>query len=191
MQRAQKCQINTKVRNIPVNYGIRLSGPVTALIATAASGMVSEPVSSASQPFARYKDALVPRRFSHSSLAPFPSSPSCTAPSFLRPRRAPLTPCRVPHSPQNRYEAASGKIAASRQLAFIRLTPRQRCLLDHLTCASTFDNNANEAAGALAGRRRLSHTTALDIGPLRPLHRVSFTDLSYLLTSSRWSVRPR
>jgi hypothetical protein len=48
------------VRNVPVNYAIRFSGPVTALTAHRV------------WPFARYKDALVPRRFSNISLRPFP-----------------------------------------------------------------------------------------------------------------------
>jgi hypothetical protein len=61
------------VKNAPVNYAMRFSGPVTTS-PPAASGMVSDPTSSAS-PFARYKDALVPRRFSNNSLASFCSLP--------------------------------------------------------------------------------------------------------------------
>src|SRR5436853_834526 len=74
----------------------------------------------------------------------------CTAPSCLRPHRAPLTPLL-----QNRYDAASGKHVAARRLTLIRSTPRQHFLVDPLTCVSTPDSDAGEASGVPAGRRRL------------------------------------
>jgi hypothetical protein len=105
---------------------------------------------------ARYKDALVPRRFSNNSLASFGSLPlshlPAPPPSCLRPRRAPPTPLPGPWSPQNRYDAASGKNVAARRPTLIRSTPRQHCLVDHLTPASTPDNDTDEAPGVPAGR---------------------------------------
>jgi len=70
------------------------------------------------RPFARYKDALVPRRFSSTSLPPFfPFNLRLPAPppqSCLWPHRAPLTPCRPLLPPQNRNDAASRNNAAAR-----------------------------------------------------------------------------
>src|SRR5271156_5012810 len=51
-----------RVKNVPVNYAMRSSGPVTSS-PHAVSGMASELASSASpNPSARYKDAFVPRQ---------------------------------------------------------------------------------------------------------------------------------
>jgi hypothetical protein len=65
-----------------------------------------------------------------------------------------------------------------RRLTLIRSTPRQHCLVDHLTRASTPDNDADEAPGVPAGRRRSGHATALDAGlvPFKlrpPIHHTS------------------
>ena len=83
-----------------------------------------------------------------------------------------------PRSPQNRYDVASGKNVAARRPTLIRSTPRQHCLVDHLTRASTPDNDADEAPGVPAGRRRLGHATASDAGLLPfklrpPIHHTS------------------
>jgi hypothetical protein len=154
------------VKYVLVNYAIRFSGPVTPLTAPPRPAWRRSRPHLPARPFVRYKDALVPRRFSNNTLAPvfpLPSSTSSTTPSCLRLRRAPLTPCRAPWSPQNRYDAASGKNVAARRLALIRSTPRQHCLVDRPTCASTLDNDADEAPGVSAGRRRLSHATTSDV----------------------------
>jgi hypothetical protein len=112
-------------------------------------------------------------------FVPFPSlTPSCTTP--LVPQAAPsstYSPAR-PQSPQNRYDAASEKNVAARRLTLIRSTPRQHCLIDRLTRASTPDNDADEAPGVPAGRRRLGHATASDAGLLSfklrpPIHHTS------------------
>jgi hypothetical protein len=73
---------------------------------------------------------------------------------------------------------ASGKNVAVRRLTLIRSTPWQHCLVDRLTRASTPGNDVDEAPGVLAGRRRLGHTTALDVGLLLfklrpPIHHTS------------------
>ena len=140
------------------------------------------------RPFVSYKDAFVPRRFSNNSLASFCSLPlshlRAPPPSYLRPRRAPPTPLPGRWSPQNRYDAASGKNVAARRLTLIRSTPRQHCLVDRLTRASTLDNDADEAPGVLVGRRRLGHATALDPGPLQSLLQASSTNPPHLLNVS-------
>src|SRR5947209_7205304 len=59
----------------------------------------------------------------------------------LVPQAAPsstYSPAR-PLVPQNGYNAASGKNVAAPRLALIRSTPRQHCLVDRLTHASTPD----------------------------------------------------
>jgi hypothetical protein len=131
-------------------YAVRFSGPVTALTARRV----------------RYGDLIcqpgpAPGIKTHSSPAAFPSTLSLPfSPWTLYPParasgrcRAPLAPCQPPRSPQNRYDAASGKNVAVPRLALIRSTPRLRCLVDRPTRASTLDNDADEAPGVAAGRR--------------------------------------
>jgi hypothetical protein len=87
--------------------------------------------------FARYKDALVPCRFSNDSLTSFCSLPPLSHLPAPPPRasgcRAPLTPLPGPLAPQSRNDAASGKNVPARRLSLIRSTPRQHCLVDRLT----------------------------------------------------------
>jgi hypothetical protein len=66
------------------------------------------------------------------------------------------------------------------RLALIRSTLRQYCLFNRLTRASTLGNDAGKALGVPAGRRRLGHATALDVGLLLlpfklrpPIHHIS------------------
>jgi hypothetical protein len=86
-------------------------------------------------PFARYKDTLVPRRFSNTSLRPFP--PFLHGPAQASRRASGHGKLHFlpagPWSRQNRYDAASGKNAAARPPALIRSTPRQHCLVNHPT----------------------------------------------------------
>ena len=56
-------KICASVKNVPVNYAMRSSGPVTTSPPTA-SGMVSESPNLPARCSARYKCSLVPRRFS-------------------------------------------------------------------------------------------------------------------------------
>jgi hypothetical protein len=119
--------------------------------------------------FARYKDALVSRRFSNNSLL------FCSLPPSYLPAPPPrvsgraelhLLPLPGPLAPT---EPASGNNVAARGLTLIRSTPRQYCLVDCLTRASTPDNDADKAPGVLAGRWRLGHATTSDPGPLLSL----------------------
>jgi hypothetical protein len=76
------------VNRLPVDCRLRFSDPVTP-------DLICQP-----RPFASYKDALVPRRFSSNSLPPFFALtlhfPAPPPRSCLRPHRAPLTPCGPP-----------------------------------------------------------------------------------------------
>ena len=78
-------------------------------------GMAPEPASSA--PFARYKDALVPHRFSSNSLPPFsPLTIHLPAPPHsVVPQAAPSSAysLRPSASPQKRYDVGSGENAYS------------------------------------------------------------------------------
>ena len=122
---------------VPVN----LRHPVWRPSPPAASGMASDPTSSASP-------VLSPGTKTHSSLAAFqqlspslcslPLSPFYAAPSCLRPRRAPLTP----------YQAVLSRRPSNR--------------------TSTLNNNADEATGLPTGRRQLGYATTSDPGP--PIH---------------------
>ena len=106
------------VKNAPVNYAIRFSGPVTALTARRVRyGRRTRPHLPS--------PVLSPGIKTHSSPAAFPATLSLPfVPSLftflhrplwscLRPHRAPLLPA-APSSPQKRYDAASGKNAAAR-----------------------------------------------------------------------------
>ena len=107
-----------------------------------------------------YKDALVYRRFSNSSLHPF----SHQRPSCLRPL-------------DKLHLLPTGTIVLPRPI--VREIPqRDRWLLfaRHLGStvssssdrASTIGNDADEAPGVPAGREQLGHATALDVGLLLP-----------------------
>jgi hypothetical protein len=85
-------------------------------------------------------------------FVPFPSSPSCTAP--LVPQTVPsstdsLSGPLVPVEPIRRSQWEKCRSAT----AGIRSTPRQQCLVNRPTCASTLDNDADEAPGDLVMRR--------------------------------------
>jgi hypothetical protein len=54
--------------------------------------------------------------------------------------------------------------------------------------SSTPNNDADEAPGVPAGRRRLDHTTTSDLGPLQPLLQASSTDPSNLHRGRRGRV---
>jgi hypothetical protein len=56
---------------VPVNYGVRLSGPVTSLTARRVRHGVSELAHLPVRGSATYKGAFVPRRFFDTSLDPF------------------------------------------------------------------------------------------------------------------------
>jgi hypothetical protein len=101
----------------PVDYPFRFSGPVTAS-PPAASGMASNPTSSASPAFASIKKQSSPPLFqqlSPSLLSPH-SSPSCTAPPGRASGRTNSTYClrAPPSSQQHQYDPASGNNAAAR-----------------------------------------------------------------------------
>jgi hypothetical protein len=179
------------VKNVPVNYAFRFSGPVTAS-PPAVSGMASDPTSSASPvPSPGIKTHSSPAAFPTTlwlPFVPFPLSPSHTClhrPLVpLRPRpSSTYSPARPLGPQQNRYDATSEKNVAAQRLALIRSTPRQHCLADRLTRAPTPGNDADEAPGVPAGRRRLGHATASD-ARLSPPLRASSTDPSHLLLSS-------
>src|SRR2546423_1701554 len=76
------------VKNAPVNYAFRSSGPVTTS-PPAVSGMVSESPHLPARCSARYKCSLVPRRFSLQLPPSFPPPFLCPA-RLLLPRRASL-----------------------------------------------------------------------------------------------------
>ena len=147
--------------------------------------------------FARYKDALVPRRFFPQLSPPllFPSLPlshlPAPAPSYLNPRRAPLTPYRAPPVStepirRSHWEKCRSATADSHSLdasAALSHRPSDSCVDP--------DNDADEAPGVPEGRRRLGHTPTSEPGPLLPLLRASSADPSDLLTSPPWSARPR
>jgi hypothetical protein len=109
------------VKNVPVNYAFRFSGPVTALTARRVRYGVGPDLICQPGPSPGI-EALVPRRFSINSLPPFfplDSLPSC---SCLRPLLSSTCSLPAPRSPQNRYDAASGKNVAVPRLALIRST---------------------------------------------------------------------
>ena len=179
-----------------MNYAIRFSGPVTALTARRVRYGVGPDLICQPGPSPGIKTHSSPAVFLITlslPLVPFPSpSPACTAP--LVPQAAPsstYSPARPPDpwSPQNGYDAASRKNVAARRLTLIRSTPRQHCLVDHLTHASTLDNNADETPGVPADHQRRGYATALDIAiPLFKLRLLIYYTSSYL---HRDRLRPR
>jgi hypothetical protein len=130
--------------------------------------------------FTGYKDVLSPRRFSNNSLPlflfPSPLPPSCTAPSCLRPRRAPLTPLPGPLVPTEPIRRGQWENAAARPADSYSLDA-SATLSRRPSDPSTPDSGADEASGVPAGHRRIGHATALDAGPpsqLRPpIHHTS------------------
>src|SRR5271154_5696726 len=89
-----------EVRNVPVNYAVRFSRPVTALTARRVRYGVGPDLICQPGPSPGIKTHSSPAAFPTTlslPLVPFPLSHlSCTAPSCLRPRRAPPTPCQAP-----------------------------------------------------------------------------------------------
>src|SRR5438132_1555925 len=84
------------LENVPVNYGIRFSDPVTALTARRVRYGVGPDLICLPGPSPGIKTHSSPAAFPTTlslPFVPFPSlSPACTAPSCLKPRRAPPTP---------------------------------------------------------------------------------------------------
>jgi hypothetical protein len=78
------------VNSVSVNYAIRSSGPVIALTARRFRYGVTR-LDLPARSFTRYKDALVPRRFSNNSL-PLILFPSPLPPSLHRPLVPQATP---------------------------------------------------------------------------------------------------
>jgi hypothetical protein len=133
-----------------VNYGIRVSGPVTALTAPRVRYGVGTRPHLPALSFTRYKDTLVPRRFSNNS--PFlwfssPLPPSCTAP--LVPQAAP-----------------SSTYSPARPTEPIRCGQWEKC------CSATADSYSLDASVALSRRpsdpvRRLLTMTPIKRPALR------------------------
>ena len=130
----------------PVDYPLRFSGSVTPHRPPRPAWRRT-PTSSARSGLCLFKDALVPRRFSNNSLLLSPhSSTSCTAPPGRASGRievhllsaAPPSPPPPPLLPNSTDTTRPVGIMPQRdRLALIRSTPRQHCLLDRLTRAST------------------------------------------------------
>jgi len=90
----------------------------------------------------------------------------------------PASPLPVPPSPQNRYDAASGKNVAVPRLALIRSTPRLRCLVVSLTVRPV-----HRPLTTRPMKRPASQQVAA------PLLQASSTDSSHLLTSPPRSTK--
>jgi hypothetical protein len=158
-----------------VNYAIRFSNRVNHLTAPPRPSMASDPTSLPARSFARYKDALVPCRFSNNSLLLFCSLPlshlSCTAPSCLRLRRAPLTPLPGPLEPIRRGQWENCRSATADSYSLDASAALSRRPSDPVRRPLTMTPMKRPAFPA--GCRRLGHVTALDAGllpfKLRPL----------------------
>src|ERR1700722_19196732 len=149
--------------------------------------MASEPTSSARPgPSPGIKTYSSPAAFSHNSLPLFCSLPFPSLTSLRRPPRTSirvelhLLPTGPPRSPQNRYDAATGKNVAARRLTPIRLTPRQHCLIDRLTPVSTLTMTPmkrpafQKVAGDLVIRRpQIQDYYYPSFEPRPPIHQTS------------------
>jgi hypothetical protein len=105
----------TEVNSVSVNYAIRFSGPVTALTARRVRYGVGPDLICQSGPSPGIKTHSSPAAFPTTLSLPFVPFPPLShlpapPPSCLRPRRAPPTPLPGRQFPQNRYDAASGKM---------------------------------------------------------------------------------
>jgi hypothetical protein len=121
-------------------FSVQFSGPVTALTTRRVRHGVGPDLICQPSPSPGIKTHSSPAAFPATLSLPFlPSlftllhSPTR---SCLRPRRAPLTPCDPPPHTTDTTRPV-GKMPQRDRLALIRSTPRQHCLLDHLTRAST------------------------------------------------------
>ena len=161
------------VKNVPVNYAIRVSGPVTPLTRP------PRPAWRRSWPICQPEALLdIRARFVaplFQQLSESPPLPSPAPLSCLRSRRAPLSPLE-PLFPTEGYNAASEKNISSRQLAITRWPSRQYCLVDS---GSALDNDADDVPG-FPGSRRLVHvncfrcsTTATFLQPRERIHTIS------------------
>jgi hypothetical protein len=103
-----------------VNYAIRFSGPVTPS-PPAAPGMASETPNLPARRSASYKDAFVPRRFSHDPPRPFP--PSTFLHGAVVPEASTSSTFPAARVPTERYDAASETNASSQSPAFDSLDP--------------------------------------------------------------------
>jgi hypothetical protein len=107
---------------VSVNYAIRFSGPVTALTARCVRYGVGPDF--ICRPGPSPGRTRPPPLFPWALYLPAPSARA------LGCYRALLAPCQPPQSPQNRYDAASGKNVAMPRLALIRseLRPSDPCI---------------------------------------------------------------
>ena len=137
------------------------------------------------------KTHLSPAVFTTTLSLYFVPFPSPTFPHrLLVPGRAELRlfPCQAPSlhrtdttRPVGKMSQRDGRLSFARRLGSIVSSivwPR----------ASTPDDDADEAPGVPAGRRRRGHATASDAGPLLSLFQASSTNPSHLL-SPPWSTK--
>jgi hypothetical protein len=151
-----------------VDYPLRFSGPVTP----------SPPAASGVEPDLICQPSTSPGIKTHSSPAAFPITPSLPffpllftflhrpTRSCLRLHRAPLTPCGPPSPTEpirrgqsEKCRSVTGWLLFARRLGsiiFSTVWPVRRLLC----------NDAGEAPGVPAGRRRLGRATGLDAGLL-------------------------
>ena len=140
----------------------------------------------------RSSPAAFPTTLCLSVPPPFSSSLSCTGPLVPKAASSSTDSLPAPWSPQNRYDAASGKNVASATAGFH--SPDASATLSRLTVRPVrrpHHNDADEALGVSAGRRRPGHATTSDAEPLLPLLQALSTDPPDLLTPPPWSTRPR
>jgi hypothetical protein len=176
-----------------VGYPLRFSGPVTALTARRVrhgveADLICQPGTSPD------KDALVPRRFSNNSLPPFfpltlhlPAPPHPVvpqaAPSSTYSLRLFLSHRTDTMRPVEKCRSVTSWLLFARRLGSIipsTVWPVRRPL----------HNDAGEAPGVPAGRRRLSHATALNAGLLLLPFKLRLL-IHHTLRLHRGRLRPR